>query len=204
MPKPPPPPPTTLAPAAVRIFATNQRLNQILLENLDPSLWKTTPPGKVRTIAAIFTHMHNVRTKWIRLSAPHLKVPAQLNRANCTPEQARAALTRSAATCEQMLAQALSGDPRVRKFRRTVGALPGPQARKCSAICSPTKPTTADKPACSPTNSGFRCPTKSHPTCGTGKNSGINRCHPERGEWTSRLLFPRPGMWTQVSLYAVR
>ena len=59
------------------------------------------------TIAAIFTHMHNVRCKWIRLTAPHLKVPAQLNRATCTPQQATIALAESAACCTEMLDQAL-------------------------------------------------------------------------------------------------
>src|SRR5205823_4600600 len=73
------------------------------------------PPGKnpgknnVRTIAAIFTHMHNVRCKWGRLTASHLKVPPQLNRAHCTPQQARAGLAESAARCAEMLAEALGG-----------------------------------------------------------------------------------------------
>src|ERR1039458_4108375 len=71
-------------------LAVNDRINQILIERLDPAAWRAKPPGKVRTIAAIFTHMHNVRCKWARLTAPHLKVPRQLNRAHCTPEQARA------------------------------------------------------------------------------------------------------------------
>src|ERR1700722_13589304 len=84
---------TELGRAAVRIFAANDRMNQVLIEYLDPAAWKAKPAGNVRTIAAIFTHMHNVRTKWIRLTAPHLKVPAQLNRASCTPLEARAALT---------------------------------------------------------------------------------------------------------------
>ena len=69
--------------AAVRIFAVNERMNQMLIEHLDPAAWRAQPPGKVRTIAAIFTHMHNVRTKWVRLTAPHLKVPRQLNRTHC-------------------------------------------------------------------------------------------------------------------------
>ena len=60
---------------ALRIFAANERINQLLIEHLDPAVWTAKPPGNVRTIAAIFTHMHNVRTKWIRLTAPHLKVP---------------------------------------------------------------------------------------------------------------------------------
>jgi hypothetical protein len=80
------------------------------------------PPA--RTIAAIFTHMHNVRSKWVRLTAPHLKVPPQLNRAQCTPLQACAGLAESAARCAQMLAEALGGDGRVEKFRRDGWAAP--------------------------------------------------------------------------------
>src|ERR1700730_8648106 len=110
---------TQLGRTAVQIFAANDRINQVLIENLDPAAWRAKPPGKVRTIAAIFTHMHNVRTKWVRLSAPHLEVPRQLNRSRCTPQQARAGLAESAARCEEMLAEALGGDGgRVEKFRR--------------------------------------------------------------------------------------
>ena len=71
---------TQLGRAAVQIFAANDRMNQILIEHLDPTAWRAQPPGKARTIAAIFTHLHNVRSKWVRLTAPHLKVPPQLNR----------------------------------------------------------------------------------------------------------------------------
>src|SRR5689334_8878662 len=88
-----------LSRAAAQIFAANDRLNQILIENLDPAAWNAKPPGKVRPIAAIFTHIHNVRTKWVRLTAPHLKVPRQLSRTNCTPRQARTGLAESAERC---------------------------------------------------------------------------------------------------------
>jgi uncharacterized damage-inducible protein DinB len=115
---------TQLGPAAVRIFAANDRVNQILIEHLPPSAWKAKPPGNVRTIAAIFTHMHNVRCKWIRLTAPHLKVPPQLDRAHCTPRQARAGLAKSATRCCGMLAEALSGEGRIKKFRRDGWAQP--------------------------------------------------------------------------------
>jgi uncharacterized damage-inducible protein DinB len=81
----------------------------------------------VRTIAAIFTHMHNVRAKWIRLTAPHLQVPAQLNRAQATPRQVRAGLAESAARCAEMLAEALGdGEGRVETFRRDGWARPWP------------------------------------------------------------------------------
>src|SRR6185437_3399500 len=98
--------------SAARIFAANERLNQFLIEHLDPAAWRAKPPGGVRTIAAIFTHMHNVRSKWIRLTAPHLKIPPQLSRSSCTPQQARTGLAQSAAQSAEMLAQALNGSGR--------------------------------------------------------------------------------------------
>jgi uncharacterized damage-inducible protein DinB len=140
---------TQLGRAAARIFAANDRMNQNLIEHLDPAAWKAKLPanlpaklpasptakspgkahtaGQTRNIAAIFTHMHNVRTKWIRLSAPHLKVPPQLNRAHCTPQQARAGLAESAARCAEMLAEALGGPGgRVETFHRDGWAPPWP------------------------------------------------------------------------------
>ena len=114
--------------ASVQIFAANDRLNQLLIEHLEPAAWRAQPPGKVRSIAAIFTHMHNVRTKWVRLTAPHLKVPAQIHRARCTPHQARAALAESALRCGEMLAIALGADGprRIDMFLRDGWARPWP------------------------------------------------------------------------------
>jgi uncharacterized damage-inducible protein DinB len=111
--------------AAAKIFAANDRINQLLIEHLDPNAWRADPPGKVRTIAAIFTHMHNVRTKWVRLTAPALRVPAQLNRARCTPQQARVGLAESAACCAEMLADALGGGG-IEAFLRDGWAQPWP------------------------------------------------------------------------------
>ena len=84
-------------------------MNQILIEYLDPAAWTAKPPGKVRTIAAIFTHVHNVRAKWVRLTAPHLKALRLLNRARCTQQEAGAAFAESAARCAEMLADAAEG-----------------------------------------------------------------------------------------------
>jgi uncharacterized damage-inducible protein DinB len=117
--------------AAVKIFAINDRINQLLIEHLDPAAWNAKLPaklpGNVRTIAAIFTHIHNVRTKWVRLTAPHLKVPTQLNGANCTPQQAREGLAESAARCAEMLAEALDGEGRrIKRFRRDGWGQPWP------------------------------------------------------------------------------
>jgi len=118
---------TQLGRTAVQIFAANERMNQILIEHLDPRAWNAKPPGKVRPIAAIFTHMHNVRAKWVRLTAGHLKVPRQLRRTKCTPQQARAGLAESAARCGEVLAEALGDSKgRIEKFRRDGWAKPWP------------------------------------------------------------------------------
>jgi uncharacterized damage-inducible protein DinB len=118
---------TPLGPSAARIFIANDRINQILIEHLDPAVWQAKPPGKSRPIAAIFTHIHNVRTKWLRLSAPHLKIPVQLNRTQSTSRQVRTALAESAARCAEMLSEALGAEKGgVEKFLRDGWAKPWP------------------------------------------------------------------------------
>ena len=112
----------------VESFAVNERMNQIVLEQLDPAAWRANlPAGKGRTIAAVVTHVHNIRRKWLRLSAPHIELPAALNRATCTQEQARAALAESGARCCEMLADALTRKPRrIESFLRDGWANPWP------------------------------------------------------------------------------
>ena len=109
-------------------FAVNEAMNQFILENLDPRVWRAKPPGRsVRTIAAIFAHVHNVRRKWLRLSASHLKLPAALDRTRCTQRQVSAALAESAKRCSEMLAEALAcQDSRVKEFVRDGWARPWP------------------------------------------------------------------------------
>ena len=59
----------------VESYAVNERMNQIVLEHLDSRAWRAKLPGsKGRTIAAIFSHVHNIRRKWLRLSAPQLEL----------------------------------------------------------------------------------------------------------------------------------
>jgi len=106
-------------PSLLETYAVNDRMNQLILERLDPRSWRAKAPGRgTRTIAAIFAHMHNVRRKWLRLSAPDLELPAQLDRTRCTQQQARAALAESAQRCSEMLAEALDPRGAVKSFRR--------------------------------------------------------------------------------------
>lgn len=116
------------ASVTAEIWLASDRMTQLAIEHLDSAIWQAKPPGNTRPIAAIVTHMHNVRAKWIRLSAPHLGVPAQLNRARVTPLEAQAALAESATICARMLAEALSGDGTIQHFRRDALAKPWPVA----------------------------------------------------------------------------
>lgn len=119
-----PPDPNT---AILATYAINDAMNQLLLVHLDPRAWRATPPATTkgskkngRTIGAIFAHMHNVRLKWLRGTAPHLKCPAALDPYRCTQKQAAAAHKKSADQCLRMLTDASSNDPnrRVTNFVR--------------------------------------------------------------------------------------
>ena len=117
-----------LCQALVESYAVNDRMNQVVLEHLDPGAWRAKLPGSGgRTIAAIFSHVHNIRRKWLRLSAPHLKLPAPFDRGRCSQKQASVALAESAARCCEMLAEALAQpEGRVESFCRDGWARPWP------------------------------------------------------------------------------
>ena len=109
----------TLPEEMVEAYAINEAMNQLLLERLDPRAWRAEFSGhRGRTIAAIYAHVHNIRRKWLRLSAPHLKLSPELDYKRCTQKQARAALAKSAALCCEMLKDALGAQSRVHTFHR--------------------------------------------------------------------------------------
>ena len=118
--------PLDIVQALAESYRVNDQMNQIVIEYLDERAWRAKPPrNRTRTVAAIFSHVQNIRRKWLRLSAPHLKLPRPLDRARCTPAEARAALEESAAQCCEMLIEALAGtDSRVERFHRDGWARP--------------------------------------------------------------------------------
>lgn len=124
MPRLAPAPAPDLFQGMLESWTVNDRMNQLVLEHLDPRAWRAQlPSGKTRTIAAIFSHVHNIRCKWLRLSAPHRKPPPRLDRSRCTQKEVKRALAKSAALCSQMLTEALSRG-RVKKFHRDGWARP--------------------------------------------------------------------------------
>jgi uncharacterized damage-inducible protein DinB len=113
-------------PEILRSFAINEQINQFLVEHLEPAAWAAKVPGsRTRSIAAIFAHIHNIRRKWIRLSAMHLEMPAAVDRA-CTQAQACKALAESGKRCLEMIEQALTSSPQEMKFLRDGWARPWP------------------------------------------------------------------------------
>jgi uncharacterized damage-inducible protein DinB len=116
-----------LAQELLESYAINERMNQIVLEHLDARAWRAKPPGGGRSIAAIFSHVHNIRRKWLRLSAPHIKLPPQLDRSRLTQAQARSALAESSHRCSEMLTEALlHPNRRIKQFHRDGWAKPWP------------------------------------------------------------------------------
>ena len=83
-------------PAAVllRAYSSSARINQFLVEHLDPAVWRARPPGgeRVRTIAALVAHLHNCGLRYLERTDPSARVPAELDRARVTPAQAARAL----------------------------------------------------------------------------------------------------------------
>ncbi len=120
-------PPLDLALALREAFATNERQNQFLLEQLEPRLWQAVPPntkpGTGRTLGAIVTHMHNVRHMWLTISGREVvAAPDKLDRHKATLAEAKAALRESALALDRLLVDALRGGGRVREFKPDVVA----------------------------------------------------------------------------------
>jgi len=117
-------PDSRLRQVLLETYAANDRMNQLVFEQIDPRAWRAKPPGwqrqESRTIAAIFAHLHNNRLVWLKHSAPHLECPAALDPSRCSIKKAATAHRKSAASCLQMLEEALSEDRdrRVTRFSR--------------------------------------------------------------------------------------
>ena len=124
-----------LAAGLVKSYAVNESMNQIVLEHLAPAAWRAKLTGQGRTIAAIFAHVHNVRRKWLRLSAgAGFKLPAQLHFARCSQEEARSALAESGARCCEMLTAALvESPPRITQFLSDGWVRPWPAGASMAA-----------------------------------------------------------------------
>jgi len=116
----------SLVEALVDAFATNEKINRYMLENLEEAAWRAEPPGgKGRTVAAIAAHMHNVRVMWLKACAKGSRIPEQLDRTSVTPAQAVKAFAESAAALQGVIAAAAAGDGRIKGFKPDVAGFVG-------------------------------------------------------------------------------
>jgi hypothetical protein len=115
--------PLDLGQALAEAFLTNERIGQLLLDLIDPTIWRLQPPcSKRRNIATSFAHIHNVRVMRLGMSGAKPK-PARLDRADVTPAQAKAALAQSAAAMVRLIEQSLAAGGHVQNYRPDIIAL---------------------------------------------------------------------------------
>ena len=108
--------PIDVGAALVRAYLTSERINQTLLELLDPTIWRLSPPcSKRRNIATSFAHIHNVRCMRLKMSGRGSKIPAGLDRADVTIEQAKSALAESATAMAALIRRSLDAGGRVQE-----------------------------------------------------------------------------------------
>lgn len=118
--------PFVLPDALLNAYATNDNITRYLIENLDPKAWRAEPPGgKGRTIAAVVSHIHNVRVMWLKVTNKDGPIPEQLDRHTVTPGQAITALAESGQHVARVIAAALAGDGRVKYFKPDVAGFMG-------------------------------------------------------------------------------
>jgi uncharacterized damage-inducible protein DinB len=121
-----PKPPVDLARAVLECWRTHERINQFLLDALPPESWDAKPPsGKGRTIAAIVSHVHNVRHMWLVVSAKEHAAPPKLERATVTLAEAKKALAASARAIDGLLERALADGGHVKDFKPDVVGMLG-------------------------------------------------------------------------------
>lgn len=116
--------PVDLGQALLEAFLTNERVNQVLLDLLDPAIWRQSPPcSKRRNIATTFAHIHNVRRMRLVMSDKEAPHPPKLDRARVTMDEARAGLAKSAFAFADLIERVVAGGGHVKGFRPDVVAL---------------------------------------------------------------------------------
>ena len=110
--------PFVLSDALLNAYATNDKITRYLVENLSDEAWTAEPPGgKGRTVAAIVSHIHNVRVMWLKAAAKGSKIPDQLDRHTVTRQQALKALAVSHDAIAALLKSSLATDGKIKGFK---------------------------------------------------------------------------------------
>src|SRR5208283_3326212 len=120
------PAPFNVSDSLVVAYATSDRINRYLIDNLPPAAWTATPPGgKGRTIAAIVAHINNVRLMWLKSAGWPLDSVRKLDGDACSKKEASEALVLSSEAIRDLLKASLAGDGRIKGFKPDVGSFLG-------------------------------------------------------------------------------
>src|SRR5258705_3237795 len=102
------------ADALLQAYSASGRVNQYLVEQLHPAVWRAPSPfPKGRTIAALVAHMHNCALRYLERTAPDTPVPAELDRHLVTRAQAIRALGAKRKAMLSIVGAALTDNDRI-------------------------------------------------------------------------------------------
>ena len=102
------------ADALLQAYSASARVNQYLVEQLHPAVWRAPSPfPKGRTIAALIAHMHNCALRYLERTAPDTPVPAELDRHHVTRAQAIRALGAKRKAMLSIVGAALKDNDRI-------------------------------------------------------------------------------------------
>ena len=103
--------------ALLKAYSASARINQYLVEELDPAAWQAAAPGpKTRTIAAQVAHLHNCGLRYLERTAPGFPVPPELDRKKATRSQAVRALGAKRKAVLAIVGAALKDDGKIVGF----------------------------------------------------------------------------------------
>jgi uncharacterized damage-inducible protein DinB len=109
--------PFVVSDALLWAYSASARVNQYLVEHVDPAVWRAKLPGARRTIAALVAHLHNCGLVYVRRAPGGEATPGELDRFRVTAAQAARALGAKRRAVLRVAARALEGDGRVDGFR---------------------------------------------------------------------------------------
>jgi uncharacterized damage-inducible protein DinB len=101
----------------LQAYSASARVNQYLVEHLDPSVWRAKDPGgSKRSIAALVAHLHNCGLIYLERTDPAAAVPAELDRYKATQAQAAKALAAKRRAVLAVVGAALAGNGEIVGF----------------------------------------------------------------------------------------
>ncbi|HXM37321.1 MAG TPA: DinB family protein [Gemmatimonadales bacterium] len=107
----------SVADGLLKAYSANARINQYLVQHLDPAVWHApSPVPKGRTVAALVAHLHNCGLRYLERTAPGFPVPAELDRRRVTRAQAARALAAKRKAVLAIVGGALEDDGHIVGF----------------------------------------------------------------------------------------